>query len=151
VPRDSIVAQLNIDMIGRGRAEDVATGGPDYVGVVGHRRLSTQLGELTERTAAAQSTPIRLDRALDANGHPQRIYCRSDHFHYARYGIPIVFFFTGLHGDYHRVTDEPQYIDYPHYARITNFIRDLALRVADLAQRPVVDQPRQDPNAPCTQ
>jgi hypothetical protein len=151
VPRDSIVAQLNIDMIGRGRAEDVATGGPNYVGIVGHRRLSTQLGELAEQTAAAQPSPIRLDRALDANGHPQNIYCRSDHFHYARYGIPIAFFFTGLHGDYHRVTDEPQYVDYPHYARITNYIRDLAVRVANLDRRPAVDQPRPDPSAPCRQ
>jgi hypothetical protein len=151
VPRDSIIAQLNIDMIGRGRAEDVATGGPTYVGIVGHRRLSTQLGDLAEAVAKAPANPIRLDTALDANGHPQNIYCRSDHFHYARYGIPIAFFFTGLHGDYHRVTDEPQYIDYPHYARITNYVRDLALRVAGLDQRPVVDQPKPDPTAACRQ
>ncbi|MDF1502868.1 M20/M25/M40 family metallo-hydrolase, partial [Roseisolibacter sp. H3M3-2] len=149
VPRDSIVAQLNIDMIGRGRAEDVATGGPSYVGIVGHRRLSTVLGEMAEATA--KQAGIKLDFALDANGHPQNIYCRSDHFHYARYGIPIAFFFTGLHGDYHRVTDEPQYIDYPHYARITNYIRDLTAKVADLDRRPPVDQPRPDPSAPCRQ
>jgi hypothetical protein len=124
VPRDSIVRQLNIDMIGRGRREDVATGGPDYVGIVGSRRLSTELGDLAAELA--RRAGVRLDYALDANGHPQNIYCRSDHYHYARYGIPIAFFFTGLHGDYHQVTDEPQYIDYPHYARITSYIRDLA-------------------------
>jgi hypothetical protein len=151
VPRDSIVAQLNIDMIGRGRAEDVATGGPSYVGIVGHRRLSTQLGDLAEAVAQAQANPIKLDFALDANGHPQNIYCRSDHFHYARYGIPIAFFFTGLHGDYHQLTDEPQYIDYPHYARITNYVRDLALRVANLDQRPVVDKTKPDPTGACRQ
>jgi hypothetical protein len=49
------------------------------------------------------------------------------------------------------VTDEPQYIDYPHYARITNYVRDLALRVAGLDQRPVVDQPKPDPTAACRQ
>ncbi|MGZ8458481.1 MAG: M28 family metallopeptidase [Gemmatirosa sp.] len=151
VPRDSIVAQLNIDMIGRGTANDVATGGPNYVGIVGHRRLSTQLGDLAEAVAKAQANPIKLDFALDANGHPQNIYCRSDHFHYARYGIPIAFFFTGLHGDYHQLTDEPQYIDYPHYARITNYVRDLALRVANLDQRPVVDKPKPDPTGACRQ
>jgi hypothetical protein len=151
VPRDSIVAQLNIDMIGRGTANDVATGGPNYVGIIGHRRLSTQLGDLAEAVAKAQANPIKLDFALDANGHPQNIYCRSDHFHYARYGIPIAFFFTGLHGDYHQLTDEPQYIDYPHYARIANYIRDLTLRVANLDQRPVVDQPKMDPNGSCRQ
>jgi Zn-dependent M28 family amino/carboxypeptidase len=149
VARDSIVAQVNIDMIGRGRREDVATGGPDYVGVVGSRRLSTELGELTDQLG--RRAGLRLDYALDANGHPQNIYCRSDHYNYARYGIPIVFFFTGLHGDYHQVTDEPQYIDYPHYARITNFVRDLTVRVADLDHRVRVDQPKPDPNGDCRQ
>ncbi len=149
VPRDSIVAQLNIDMIGRGRREDVATGGPDYVGIVGSRRLSTELGDLA--AALARRGGVRLDYALDANGHPQNIYCRSDHYHYARYGIPIAFFFTGLHGDYHQVTDEPQYVDYPHYARITNYVRDLAVRVADLDHRVAVDKPKPDPNGECRQ
>jgi Zn-dependent M28 family amino/carboxypeptidase len=149
VPRDSIVAQLNIDMIGRGRREDVATGGPAYVGIVGSRRLSTELGDLA--AGLARQDGIRLDYALDANGHPQNIYCRSDHYHYARYGIPIAFFFTGLHGDYHQVTDEPQYIDYPHYARITNYVRDLAVRVADLDHRVVVDKPKPDPTGECRQ
>jgi hypothetical protein len=149
VPRDSIVAQLNIDMIGRGRREDVATGGPDYVGIVGSRRLSTELGDTA--AAIARRAGVRLDYALDANGHPQNIYCRSDHYHYARYGIPIAFFFTGLHGDYHQVTDEPQYIDYPHYARLTNYIRDVAVRVADLDHRVAVDKPKPDPNGECRQ
>jgi hypothetical protein len=149
VSRDSIVAQLNIDMIGRGRREDVATGGPDYVGIVGARRLSTELGDLAAELARRGG--VRLDYALDANGHPQNIYCRSDHYNYARYGIPIAFFFTGLHGDYHQVTDEPQYIDYPHYARITNYVRDLTVRVADLDHRVVVDQPKPDPNGECRQ
>ena len=149
VPRDAIVAQLNIDMIGRGRREDVATGGPDYVGIVGSRRLSRELGDTA--AALARRAGVRLDYALDADGHPQNIYCRSDHYHYARYGIPIAFFFTGLHGDYHQVTDEPQYIDYPHYARITRYIRDLAVRVADLDHRVVVDQPKPDPNGECRQ
>ena len=149
VSRDSIVAQLNIDMIGRGRREDVATGGPAYVGIVGSRRLSTELGDLA--AGLARQDGIRLDYALDANGHPQNIYCRSDHYHYARYGIPIAFFFTGLHGDYHQVTDEPQYIDYPHYARITNYVRDLAVRVADLDHRVAVDKPKPDPNGECRQ
>jgi hypothetical protein len=151
VPRDSIVAQINIDMIGRGRAGDQARGGDDYVSVVGARRLSTELGELAERVNAAQARPLRFDYALDANGHPLNIYCRSDHFHYARYGIPIVFLFTGIHGDYHQVTDEPQYLDYPHYARITSYARDLLTRVADLDHRLVVDKPKPDPAGSCQQ
>ena len=151
VPRDSIVAQINIDMIGRGTASDAKRGGPNYVGLIGPKRLSSELAALTLAVNRAQPTPLDFDYALDANGHPENIYCRSDHYNYARYGIPIAFFFSGLHGDYHQVTDEPQYIDYPHYARITSYLHDLALRVANLKKRVAVDQPKPDPNGVCRQ
>src|SRR5690606_23675569 len=133
----SIVAQVNIDMIGRGTAADLAVGGPDYLTVVGARRLSSQLGDLVETVNSTGGHALRLDYAMDADGHSERIYCRSDHYNYARWGIPVVFFFTGLHADYHQVTDEPQYIDYPHYARITSYLNDLVLAVADRAERPL--------------
>jgi hypothetical protein len=151
VPRDSIVTQINIDMIGRGGASDTRGGGPDYLGLVGSRRLSSELGDVVEATNRAQKRPLVFDYALDANGNPENIYCRSDHYNYARYGIPIVFFFTGLHGDYHQVTDEPQYIDYPHMERITRFIGDLTARVANLDHRPVVNGEKPDPNGVCRQ
>jgi hypothetical protein len=152
VPRDSIVAQLNIDMIGRGAtADDQRNGVAGFVGVIGAQRLSTELGALLDTANAAQPRPLRLDAALDANGHPSNFYCRSDHFHYARYGIPIAFFFTGVHGDYHQVTDEPQYLHYPNYARVTGLVRDLALRVANRDRRPAVDRPKPDPDGPCRQ
>jgi hypothetical protein len=151
VPRDSIVAQINIDMIGRGGAQDTRGGGPNYLGLVGSRRLSTQLGDLVEAVNRERSTPLVFDYSMDANGHPENIYCRSDHYMYARYGIPIVFFFTGLHEDYHQVTDEPQYIAYPHYASITQYVKDLAVRVSNLDQRPVVDHAVPAPGTPCRQ
>jgi hypothetical protein len=153
VPRDSIVAQINVDMIGRGAAADrPPAGGDRYLQPIGARRLSTQLGDIIDAANGALSTPFVFDHTFDADGHPERIYCRSDHYMYARYGIPIVFFTTGLHGDYHQVTDEVRYIDYPHYARIADFIRDVALRVANRDQRLVVDKPySKDPNATCVQ
>ncbi|HYD51199.1 MAG TPA: M28 family peptidase [Gemmatimonadaceae bacterium] len=151
VPRDSIIAQLNIDMIGRGGAEDIRGGGPNYLQVIGARRLSSQLGTAVEQVNAAQPTPFALDYSWDAPGHPQNIYCRSDHYHYARWGIPVAFLWTGTHGDYHQVTDEPQYIDYPHMARITRFVHDLALTLANRAARPVVDGVKLDPNGGCRQ
>ena len=138
-------------MIGRGGASEMPRGGPYYLGLVGSRRLSTELGDLVETVNREQRRPLELDYELDAPGHPENIYCRSDHYNYARYGIPIVFFFTGLHGDYHRVTDEPQYIDYAHMERITRFIADLLTRVADRDRRPVVDKPRMDAGTPCRQ
>jgi hypothetical protein len=151
VPRDSIVAQINIDMVGRGAAADLAAGSPRYLQLVGSRRLSTELGDLTETVNRGEAMPFTFDYAFDANGHPENIYCRSDHYNYARYGIPVVFLTTGLHGDYHQVTDEPQYIDYPHMARVGQFVHDLADRVAGLDHRPVVDKPKPDPMGSCRQ
>ena len=151
VPRDSIVGQLNMDMIGRGGAGDTPGGGPGHVLLVGSRRLSTELGDLVEQVNRRRTARLSLDYSWDAPGHAQRIYCRSDHAMYARYGIPVVFFFTGLHGDYHQVTDEPQYIDYPHYANITQMVYDVAVEVANRGARLVVDKPRPDPGAACTQ
>jgi hypothetical protein len=151
VPRDSIVAQINIDMIGRGAATDLRAGGETYLQAVGSRRLSTELGDLAETVNRGEPMPFTFDYTYDANGHPENIYCRSDHYSYARYGIPVVFLTTGLHGDYHQVTDEPQYIDYPHMARVGKLVFDLADRVANLDHRPVVDKPKPDPRGACRQ
>lgn len=160
VPRESIVAQLNMDMIGRGAASDNTgmtkegaryNGNPDYVQLVGSRRLSTQLGDLAEAVNRMEKRPLAFDYKMDANGHPVNIYCRSDHYEYARYGIPIIFFTTGGHADYHQVTDEPQYIDYDRMARVAQYVADLATKVADLNHRPVVDQPKPDPHGQCVQ
>lgn len=152
VPRDSIVAQLNMDMVGRGGAADVKGGGPDYLGLVGSRRLSTALGDLIETVNKVQKAPFTFDYTYDAPGHPENIYCRSDHASYARFGIPVAFFSTGLHADYHTVTDEPSYIDYPHLAAVSQLVHDVTLAVANAAGRPVVDKPKpSSPNAPCKQ
>ncbi len=151
VPRDSIVAQLNIDMIGRGAAADIAGGGPRYLELIGSFRLSTELGQTAERVNQARAQPFVFDYSLDAAGHPENIYCRSDHANYARYGIPIIFFSSGLHQDYHQVTDEPQYIDYAHLERITQYVFDLGVTLANQDHRPLVDHPKPDPTAPCRQ
>lgn len=160
VPRESIVAQLNIDMIGRGGPEDITGeaksggllhGDVRYLQVVGSRRLSTELGDIVDDVNGTRPFSFRLDYAMDANGHPQNIYCRSDHYMYARYGIPVVFFTTGGHADYHQVTDEPQHIRYEHYAEVTRFIAEIGLRVAGADARPVVDKPVPDRSAGCRQ
>ena len=131
---DSIVAQINIDMIGRGRAEDLPGGGDDYVGVVGSFFDSKDLGETVKRINGKQPKPLTLDYKfddpIDWAGY-NNIYGRSDHFNYAKVGVPIAFFFTGLHGDYHQRSDEPEYIDYPHYAKITNYIKDIVVDVGN--------------------
>lgn len=151
VPRDSIVAQLNMDMVGRGEAADYPAGGSSYLALVGARRLSTDLGDVVEDVNKKQSKPLVLDYSWDAPGHPENIYCRSDHFHYARWGIPVVFFTTALHGDYHQVTDEPQYIAYDHMARVGQLVHDIAMRVGNMDRRPVVDGVKLDPTGACRQ
>ena len=158
VPRDSIVAQLNMDMVGRGAATDNRE--EQGRGISRQRRLraarrlaplSTELGDLAEQVNAKEVMPFKFDYAMDANGHPQNIYCRSDHYEYARYGIPIVFFTTGGHADYHQVTDEPQYIDYDRMARVAQYVADLATRLGNLEHRPVVDKVKPDPHGRCVQ
>ncbi|MDQ2667511.1 MAG: M28 family peptidase [Gemmatimonadota bacterium] len=134
VPIDSVVAQINIDMIGRGRAEDLPGGGPDYVGVVGSFFDSKDLGETVAAVNKKQARPLAFDYQYDStmtwSGY-NNIYGRSDHYNYARQGVPIAFFFTGLHGDYHQRSDEPEYIDYPHYARIANYLKDVVVEVGN--------------------
>lgn len=160
ISRDSIVAQLNMDMIGRGSATDetgtdkggnALHGGANYVQLVGSRRLSTQLGDLIEQVNRDDHHGFTFDYALDANGHEGNIYCRSDHYEYARWSIPITFFTTGLHEDYHQVTDEPEYIDYDKLARVASLVADVAHQVADRPGRLVVDGPRPDPHGECRQ
>jgi Peptidase family M28 len=151
VPRDSIVAQLNIDMIGRGRATDLPQAGPDYVQLIGSRRLSTELGDIVEQVNTDDKHGLAFDYTWDANGHPENSYCRSDHYMYARFGIPITFFTTGGHRDYHQLTDEVQYIDFEKMARVASLVEDVALHVANLDHRLEVDHPKPDPEAMCKQ
>jgi hypothetical protein len=151
VPRDSVVAQLNMDMVGRGKATDIMGRGPNNIQLIGPRRLSTQLGDLIDSVNAARTPHMDIDASFDANGHPLNRYCRSDHYMYARYGIPITYFSLGYHTDYHQVTDEPQYIDYGHLARVASFVHDIAAAVANRPQRLVVDKPIPDPNGGCRQ
>jgi Zn-dependent M28 family amino/carboxypeptidase len=151
VPRDSIVAQVNIDMVGRGDPWDLKEGKPGYVQVIGSRRLSTELGDLVEQVNTKGKHGLAFDYQFDANGHPEQYYCRSDHYMYARYGIPVTFFSTGGHPDYHMLTDEPQYINYQHMAQVVNYARDLVATLAGLDHRPVVDKPKPDPKGQCVQ
>jgi hypothetical protein len=151
VPIDSIVVEIDQDMVGRGTSQDLPEAGPTYLEVIGAKRVSREFGEILEATNAAQPKPFVFNYAYDAPGHPLQYYCRADHYNYARYTIPAVAFSRGEHLDYHQVTDEAQYIDYDDMARVTRFVYDAALRIANLDHRPAVDIPKGDPHAPCRQ
>ena len=99
----------------------------------------------------AEKLNFVFDYNIDADGHPQNIYCRSDHYEYARYGIPVVFMTTGGHADYHQVTDEPQYIDYDHMADVSRLVMASAMKIANLDHRIVVDKPKPNPKGACVQ
>ena len=151
VPRDAIVTQVNLDQVSRGGPADLAGSEPNTVFLLGTRRLSTQLGDLVERVNAQAGHNLRLDYSLDEPGHPASGYCRSDHYMYARYSIPIVFMSAGWHRDYHMVTDEAQYVNPRTMLQIGRLVSDVVKEVANLRERPLVDRPRLDPATPCRQ
>jgi peptidase M28-like protein len=152
VPIDSIVAEIDQDMVGRGGATDLPEGGPAYLEVVGARRLSNEFGDLLEQANSRQPVPFVFNYTYDAPNHPLQYYCRADHYNYARYGIPSVAFSRGEHLDYHQVTDEPQYISYPDLARVSRMVLDAAVLIANGDHRPKLDAPKPtNPHAPCRQ
>ena len=104
VPIDSIVGEIDLDMIGRGMPSDspldgVGAGSPTYMEVVGAKRLSREFGDSLEAANAREPLPFVFDYRYDAPGHPLQQYCRADHYNYARYGIPSVSFSRGEHLD----------------------------------------------------
>jgi hypothetical protein len=151
VPHDSVIAQINMDMVGRGEKRDNPAAGPRYLQVIGSRRLSTDLGNVLDSVNTARETPWQLDYSFDAKGHVQNRYCRSDHYMYARTGIPIAYLSRGYHPAYHQVIDEPQYISYTGLANVATFVRDVAVALANRNDRVRVDKPKPDPLAPCQQ
>lgn len=151
VPREQIVAQVNLDMVGRGGPGEEVDGGPNYLQLIGSRRLSTQLGDLVEEVSRTQRYNWAFDYQYDATGHPEQFYCRSDHYMYARYGIPVVFMTTGGHADYHQVTDEVEFIDFEKLSKVSRFAHDLTRALGDRAERPLVDKPRPNPRGNCVQ
>ncbi|MDB4882132.1 MAG: hypothetical protein JWL95_898 [Gemmatimonadetes bacterium] len=132
VPIDSIVAQLNADMVGRNGASVLYTVGPRAA----PNGQSRRLGAVVDSVNAAQPSPFVIDRSWDSATHVEHIYERSDHFNYARKGIPIVFFTTGMHEDYHAPSDEVSKIDFEKMARVARLMRDVGVAVGNSAKRP---------------
>jgi hypothetical protein len=146
IPLDRIVAQINLDMIGRSKKEGDANTrnanltGPNQIYLIGSTMMSTELGAVTDSVNKSYLN-LEYDRRYDDPKDPNRFFSRSDHYNYARKGIPIIFFFDGVHEDYHRPGDEPQKIDYEKMERVTRTIYMTMWEVANLAVRPKVDKP----------
>lgn len=152
IARDSIVAMINMDQMGRGYASDNPPAGLHAIEVIGPRRRSTQLGEIADEVNRRSEHGFTLSYQFDQPGEPTQAWCRSDHFEYARFGVPVIFFVAAAwYLDYHMVSDEPQYIDYDRLAGIGRYIHDVTRALADRGSRPVLDQPAPDPDAICRQ
>lgn len=149
IPLDSISAVANMDMLGKGRVTDVKFGGPNSVQMLGSRRLSAEYGELIDSLNAVRAEPMAIDYSWDRTNALNR-FCRSDQVNYIRKGIPTTYFSLGYARDYHQPTDEPQYIDYDHGARLGRFIHDIMLTIADRPERLAILPPdQQDTSARC--
>jgi len=147
-----VVADLNMDMIGRTKTPGYVDP-PQYkliepgeVFVVGPEISSTDLGKIVDGVAAAfklkvnhfydTTAPDATHDNLGPQPNGQRIFYRSDHYNFAKSGIPIAFFADGLHVDYHRVTDSPEKIDYANMLAITRTVASVGWTVANSATRP---------------
>ncbi|MQA31902.1 MAG: M28 family peptidase [Luteitalea sp.] len=137
VPLDRIAAQLNIDMIGRNRG-DLATEA-NTVYLVGSDRISSELHQLSGDANRALPRPLTLDYEMNDPGDLEQVYYRSDHFSYAAKGIPVIFFTTGLHADYHANTDEVSKIEFPKLARVAGLVYETGVRLANLDHMPARD------------
>ncbi len=135
IPLESIVAELQMDMIGRseeGRGEKAADN-LNSVHLVGTEKLSRDLHALCLDTNAKYG-------GFDLEWDEEDVFFRSDHVNFARKGVPIAFFFTGFHADYHQPTDTPDKIDYAKMRRIATWVYALAFELAQRDARPMVDE-----------
>jgi hypothetical protein len=145
VPLAKLVADFNIDMIGRSRppddtdVRDKELTDKDSVYVIGADKLSSELNQISEQTNA-ETSRLRFDYTYNDEAHPQQFYYRSDHYNYAKHGIPIIFYFSGVHRDYHMTTDDIEKIDFEKMERISRMILATGWRVANLDHRLVVDK-----------
>ncbi len=145
IPLANIVAQLNIDMIGRSKpdtgeaAKNENYSGHHEVFSIGSTMMSSELGKLNEEVNASLFN-LKLNYKFDDPKDPMRLFYRSDHYNYAKNGIPIVFYFDGIHEDYHRVSDEIEKIDFDKYLKVTKTVYALGWKLANLPKRVIVDK-----------
>ncbi|HSR49711.1 MAG TPA: M28 family peptidase, partial [Acidobacteriota bacterium] len=138
VPLDSIVANINLDMIGRSKEDERMMTGPHGVFVIGADRISQDLHDINVSTNQDYNQ-LDFDYTLNDPSHPSRLYYRSDHWNYGKHDVPFIFFFSGIHEDYHRPSDTIDKIDWQKATIITRHIFALAWRLANMEERVTVN------------
>lgn len=136
-PLEQTVANLNIDMIGR--VDEAHPDDDRYVYLIGSDKLSSELHEISEN-ANSTYTNLALDYTFNAPDDPNRFYYRSDHYNFAKNNIPVIFYFSGVHEDYHRPGDDPEKIHYDKTAEIGQLVFYTAWQLANQAKRIEVDR-----------
>ena len=145
VPINQIVTQLNIDMIGRTKKENDKPANqplpkPGEIFLIGSKLMSTELGEVSESVNKSYLN-LSFNYKYDDPKDPEQFFYRSDHFNYARKGIPIIFYMDGVHEDYHRPSDTADKIDYQNMEKVSRTIYATAWELANRPTRPRVDKP----------
>lgn len=153
VPLSSIIAQLNIDMIGRyqnpgdeNHPRNKNLPKPGEVFLIGSKLMSTELGEISEATNRAFLN-LSFNYKYDDPNDPEQYFYRSDHYNYARKGIPIIFYMDGDHADYHQPSDSIEKINFEQMEKVARTIMATGWALANTPTRPRVDKPLQTPNA----
>ncbi|HUH34170.1 MAG TPA: M28 family peptidase, partial [Daejeonella sp.] len=138
-PLGNTVANLNIDMIGRiGTDYKGNIDSANYCYLIGSDKLSTDLHRISEE-ANSRYTNLKIDYKFNDPNDPERIYYRSDHYNFAKHGIPIIFYFNGVHEDYHKPSDEVSKINFPLLAKRAQLVYYTSWELANRDKRPVVD------------
>lgn len=136
-PLKNTITDINIDMIGRRDEAHVASN--NYIYLIGSDYLSTDLYTICEK-ANNEFVHLDLDYTFNDKKDPNRFYYRSDHYNFAKNGIPSVFLFNGVHADYHKATDEVSKIEFDALAKRTQLAFSIAWELANRDNRPVVDK-----------
>ncbi|KAA9331492.1 M28 family peptidase [Hymenobacter busanensis] len=135
-PLAQTVADLNIDMVGR--TDPMHTAKDRYLYLIGADKLSSELHALSEATNAKHSR-FKLDYRYNDPADPEQLYYRSDHYNFARRGVPVIFYTSGLHQDYHKATDDVEKIEFDKLAERARLVFYTAWELANREARPVVD------------
>ena len=136
-PLKNTVANLNIDMVGR--VDEKHSGNPDYIYLIGSDKLSQELHDLSEE-ANKTYTNLELDYTYNDENDPNRFYYRSDHYNFAKNNIPIIFYFNGVHPDYHKPTDTVDKIDFDKIEKIAKLVFHTGWEIANREEKIKVDK-----------
>ncbi len=137
-PMANTVNNINIDMVGRIDYEYQDAENKDYIYVIGSEMLSSQLKKINEYNNITY-TDLILDYRYDAADDPNRFYYRSDHYNFAKHNVPVIFFFNGVHDDYHQVTDTVDKIEFPLMEKRAKLVFHTAWDLANRDKRTPVD------------